>query len=113
MEVLSNDGAADCLGSTGGEYVGAGVTVQRAAPRGQGSTVGETVEGIVHRGAPGGQSAASIGQQGPIEGLSSIIRPAVGVGESDGLASICCALILIVNKRAVKRRSIASNYSIL
>jgi len=87
--------------------------VQSTAPRGQGSTVGETVEGIVHRGAPGGQSAASIGQQGPLEGLSLIIRPAVGVGESDGLPSICCALILIVNKRAVKRRSIASNYSIL
>jgi hypothetical protein len=95
--------------------------VQSTAPRGQfitssgqqGPTVGETVGGIVHRGAPGGQSAASIGQQGPIEGLSLIIRPAVGVGGSDGLLSICCALILIVNKRAVKRRSIASNYSIL
>ena len=108
MEVLSNEGAADCLGSKGDE--GAGVTVQKTAPRGQGSTVGETV---VHRGAPGGQSAASIGQQGPTEGLSLIIRPAVGVGWSDGLPPICCAWILIVNKRAVKRRSIASNYSIL
>ena len=110
MNVLSNEGAADCLGSKGGEYEGAGVTVQSTAPRGQGSTVGEKV---VHRGAPGGQSAASIGQQGPTEGLSLILRPSVGVGGRDGLPPVCCALILIANKTAVKRRSIASNYSIL
>ncbi len=53
--------------------------------------------GIVHRGAPGGQSAASIGQQGPTE------------GDRDGLSPLCCATHR-PTKTAVTRRSIGSNY---